>query len=59
MCSKLLVCLLNVTDEVPQIAASIAIDKDWRTVVSIDQKFVSKSMYNDLLTEDVYRICRS
>ena len=51
--SKLFVYLLDVTDSMPQVAASIAIHEDFSTVVSVHQKLVSKSMYGDLLTDGV------
>jgi len=43
MYSKLFIYLLNVTDDVPRIAASITVDKDLTAIVSVDQKVVSKS----------------
>ena len=55
MYNKLFIYLLNVTDDVPRIAASITVDKDLTTVVSVDQKVVSKSTFNDLLTGDGVR----
>ena len=51
--SKLFVYLLDVTDSMPQVAASIAIHEDFSTVISVHRKLVSKSMYADLLTDGV------
>jgi len=52
MCNKLLVLLLDVTGDLPRLAASIAVDEHLKVLVSVDQKLISSSRYNDLLSGD-------
>jgi len=53
--SKLLLCLLDVDGDVPQLAACITLHMDLKPVVSVSGKLVSKSHYKDLLTGDAVK----